>query len=108
MGASRRILKAECVDAVSELTQRRRRGAARESGAHHDDLIFPLVRGIDQLHLEAVLLPLLVDRTGRHAPVERGVGDLIEGGVLAGGCEIGFHGHGHYLTTPLSADSSLS
>src|SRR5207248_4745358 len=28
VGASRRILKAECVDAVSELTQRRRRGAS--------------------------------------------------------------------------------
>ena len=32
----------------------------------HDDGVFPLVRGVDQLHLEAVLVPLLLDRAGRN------------------------------------------
>ena len=55
---------------VAELGQRRRRARARQPGADDDHVVFPLVRRVHQLHLEAVLVPLLRERAGRNARVQ--------------------------------------
>ncbi len=67
VGASRRILKAEALHVVAELRQRRRARASCEPAADHDDGVFPLVRGIHELHVEAMGVPLLLDRPSRNA-----------------------------------------
>src|SRR5205085_2281931 len=56
------VLEAKRLYVVAELTQRRRGGAPRESRSHHDDRIATLVRGIHQLDLEAVAIPLALYR----------------------------------------------
>ena len=65
--AARRILEAEALDVVAELAQRRRGRAAGEPRADDDHGVFPLVRRIHQLHLEAVLVPLPLERTRRES-----------------------------------------
>ena len=42
-------------------------GAAAEARADDDDRVFPLVRRIHQLHLEAVAVPFLFERPCRNA-----------------------------------------
>ena len=73
VGAARAVLEAERADLVAQLAQRRRRGAAGEAGAHHDDLHLALVGRVHQLHAEAAALPAGVDRTAGG----RGVGDRL-------------------------------
>ena len=65
-----RVLEAERLHLVAELAQRRRGGGAGEAGADHDHLEAPLVRGVHQLHVEAVLVPLLLDRPRGDVVVE--------------------------------------
>jgi len=62
---SGRVLVAEALHVVAELGHRRRAARARESGSDHEDRVFALVRGVDELHLEAVPVPLFLDRTRR-------------------------------------------
>ena len=59
MRAPRRVLEAERLDVVAQLGQRRGRRRAGEAGADDEDLVFALVGRVDQLHLEAMPLPLL-------------------------------------------------
>src|SRR5207302_10088772 len=59
VGPARAVLEAEAVHVVAQLGQRSRRRAARQAGAHHEDAILALVGRVDQLHLEAVAVPLL-------------------------------------------------
>src|SRR5690606_23570192 len=61
--AARRILEAEALDLVAQLRERGRGGTARESGAHHEHRVLPLVRRVHQLHLEAMPLPPRLDRS---------------------------------------------
>ena len=68
--AARRVLEAETADAVAEFRERRRRAGAGETGADHDHVVFPLVRRVHQLHLEAVLVPLLGERAGGDAGID--------------------------------------
>ena len=73
MRAAGRVLEAEVQDLEPELTQGRRRGAAGEAGAHDDDPVLSLVRRVDELHVELVLLPLALDGPRRDFGVERHV-----------------------------------
>src|SRR5207237_9839515 len=60
--AARRVLVAEAGDVVTQLAQARRRRAAGQPRADDDDVEFSLVGRVDQLHVEAGLVPLLLDR----------------------------------------------
>ena len=62
VGPARAVLVAEDLDVVAELGHRGGGGAAREAAADHDHAVLPLVGGVDELHVEAVLRPLLGDR----------------------------------------------
>ena len=66
----RRVLEAEALHVVAELAQRRRGRRSGQSAPDHDDVYFRLFAGIHQLHLEAVRVPLLLDRAGRHLGFE--------------------------------------
>src|SRR5690606_39369756 len=70
VGAPGAVLEAEAVDVVAELGQAGGRRAAGEAGADHEDLVLALVGGVDQLHLEAVAVPLALDRAVRDFGVE--------------------------------------
>ena len=62
MRPPRAVLVAVALDVVAQLGQRCRGGGAGEARAHHEDRVLALVRGVHQLHLEAVLLPFPFDR----------------------------------------------
>ena len=62
--------KQNALDLVAQLGQRCRGRRARQAGADDDHLELPLVRRVDQLHVEAVLVPLLRERPGRDFGVE--------------------------------------
>src|SRR5262249_54896504 len=64
------VLVAEALHVVAELGEGGGGGGAREPGAHHDHRVLPLVRGVHELHLEAVLLPFLLDRSRRDVGLE--------------------------------------
>ena len=63
MRAPGRVVEREAMDVVAHLAQRRGGGPAGEAGADHDDLEAAPVVGRDQLHVELVLVPLLLDRS---------------------------------------------
>ena len=50
VGPARAVVEAEALDLVAELGQRGGCGCACQAGADHDDLVLPLIRGVDQLH----------------------------------------------------------
>src|SRR5205809_724982 len=58
-------------DVVAEPAERGRRRCARQTGADDDDRVLALVGGVDQLHLEFVPVPLLVDRSRGNSWIER-------------------------------------
>src|SRR6185295_18186774 len=64
MRSPRAVLKAEALDVVSELGQRRRSRSTRQAGAHHDDRVLALVGWIYQLHFELAPVPGRFDRPG--------------------------------------------
>ena len=70
VGPPGRILEAEALHVVAELAERRGGGGAGQSAAHDEHGVFPLVRGIHQLHLEAVLVPLPLDGACRDPGLE--------------------------------------
>ena len=85
VGAPRAVLVAEAGDLVAQLGQGGRGGGAGQPGAHHDHAVLALVGGVDQLHLEAVAVPL---------PVHRSFGDVrTELHVVLLVKEAGQHGH---------------
>ena len=59
--AARRVLEAEAGDVVAELGEGRGGGTAGQAGPDDDHLVLALVRGVDELHLEASVRPLLLD-----------------------------------------------
>ena len=61
VGAPGAVLVAEAGDVVAELGERRRARAAREARPDDDHGVFPLVRRVDELHVEAVLVPLVLE-----------------------------------------------
>src|SRR4029450_889134 len=61
---------AEALDVVAQLGQRGGGGRAGQAGADHDQRVLPLVGRVDQLHLELVLLPPLLDGPGRRVLAE--------------------------------------
>ena len=70
VGAPRAVLVAERLDVVPEFPQGGGGGGAGQAGPHHEDLVLALVRGVHQLHVEAVLVPRLFDGAGRCLSVE--------------------------------------
>ena len=62
-----RVLEAEALHVVAELAQGGRRGPAGQAAADDEDGELPLVGGVHQLHLEAVVVPLLLDGTDRES-----------------------------------------
>jgi hypothetical protein len=68
--AARAVLEAEGVDVVAELGQARGRRAAGQPGADDDDPELALVGRVDQLHLEAVAVPLLLHRPAGHLALQ--------------------------------------
>ena len=64
MGAARAVLEAKAVHRITLLAQRSSGGCTGKSGAHDDDGVLAAIRGIDQLHFEAGLFPLLFNWTG--------------------------------------------
>ena len=76
--AARAVLVAERLDVVPEFAQGGGGGGAGQAGPHHEDLVLALVRGVHQLHVEAMLVPRLFDGAGRCLSVEdHGVSSLI-------------------------------
>ena len=65
-----RVLVAEALDVVAELGHGGRAARARQARPDHDDRVLALVGRVDELHLEAVLVPLLVEGTGGDVGVE--------------------------------------
>ena len=55
---------------VSLLAKRCGGGGSGEAGPDHDDGVFTSIRRVYQLHFEAALIPLLLDRAGRNSRVE--------------------------------------
>ena len=58
-----RVVEDEAGDVVAQLRHGGGGRGASETGPHHDHMVLPLVGGVDQLHLEAVLVPLLLEGT---------------------------------------------
>src|SRR5438105_503888 len=71
MRAAGAVLDTEAQNVVAELAERRGRRRASEASADDEDGVFPLVGGVDQLHLELVPVPLPIDWTGGNLGVER-------------------------------------
>src|SRR5690606_35183934 len=69
VGTARRVLKAQAGHLVSQLRERRGCGTAGQAGTDHDHVGFPLVGRVHKLHVEAMLVPALLQRTGRNACV---------------------------------------
>ena len=65
-----RVLEAEALHVVAELAQRGGGRGAGQTGADDDDGVLPLVGGVHQLHLEAVLVPLLLDGAGGNSGIQ--------------------------------------
>ena len=65
MRAPRAVLVAEAFDVVAHLAERGCRCTASEAAAHHDDRVLAAVGGRDELVRFLVLLPALLDGTGR-------------------------------------------
>ena len=65
VGAAGRILKAKAFDVIAEFAEGRGRGSSRQARADDDEGVLALVGGIDELQIEARLLPCLLNRTGR-------------------------------------------
>ena len=70
VGAARAVLVTEGLHVVAQLRQARRRRCAGQSGPDDDDVEFSLVGGIDQLHVEPVLIPLLLQWPGWNFGIE--------------------------------------
>src|SRR6185437_16776289 len=64
------VLEAEAFNFVTEFGHGRRSRSAGESAADDNDIEFPLVRRVDKLHVEFVLVPLLRDRAGGNFGIE--------------------------------------
>jgi hypothetical protein len=75
VGAARAVLIGVALDVVALLAQRSCRRRAGQPGADDDDIELAPVRRIDQLHVEARLVPDLFDGAGRHLAVQRGFGE---------------------------------
>ena len=67
---ARRILKAEALHVVAQLTHCRGGCASGQSRAHNDDGVFALVCWVYQLHLEAMAIPFLCQWPAGNARVE--------------------------------------
>ncbi len=65
VGAARAVLVAEAGDVVAELGEGRGARAAREARPDDDHGVLPLVRRVDEFHVEAVLVPLVLERAVR-------------------------------------------
>ena len=63
--------KVSIVDLVAELAERRGGTRAGEPRAHHEHVELPLVRRVDELDVELVVVPLLGDRALGDVGVER-------------------------------------
>ena len=63
--AAGRVLVAEALHLVAELGHGRGAAPARQPRAHHDHGVLALVGRVDELHLEAVAFPLLLEGPGR-------------------------------------------
>ena len=89
---ARAVMKDEAAHAIAELGECRRRRGPGEAGADHDDLVLPLVRGIDEPALRLVPGPLLIERAGRDSGFESGHGGkrlaLGDGGGRDGGLNL--------------------
>src|SRR6202012_2564020 len=70
VGAARRVVEAEAVHAVAEFGQRGGGRTAGQASADDEDAVFALVGRVDQLHVEAALVPFLGQRTGGNFGVE--------------------------------------
>lgn len=93
VGAARGVLVAELDDVVALFGEGGAGRAAREAGAHDDDRVLAPVGRVDQLGLEAALVPALGDGSGRGL----GVDDRITGPVV----RVGGEGSHVQLTTPV-------
>ncbi len=69
VSAARAVLVAEALDVVAEFAEAGGGSATGEAGTHDDDVVLALVGGIDELEIELVGVPGLLNRAGG------GVGD---------------------------------
>jgi hypothetical protein len=58
VGAARRILITESFDVIAELTEGGGSGATGQTGADDEDLVFTLIRRVNEFHILAMLVPL--------------------------------------------------
>ena len=78
---ARGILDAERLDVVAQLRQAGRGRGAGQPGAHDNDVIFALVRGVDQLRFEAVEVPFLGQRACRNLGIKVHGGSFLSRAV---------------------------
>ena len=64
VGAARTVLIAEALDVVAEFAEAGGGGAAGKAGTYDDDVVLALVGRIDQLEIELVFVPGLLNRAG--------------------------------------------
>ncbi len=68
--AARTVLKTKRADLVAQFRQGSGGGRAGQTGAHHDDLMFAFIGGVDELEIKTVLVPLLRQRPRGDLAVE--------------------------------------
>ena len=64
------VLITETFNVVAQLGQRGRCGGTCQAAADDDHFVLPLVCGVDEFEVEAVLVPFFAHRTGRDCGVE--------------------------------------
>ena len=65
VGAARAVLETERAHVVAELGERGRCRGSRQPRPHHEDRVLALVRRVDELQLETMPLPALLERPRR-------------------------------------------
>ena len=70
VGAARRILVTEGFDVVAELAQGGSGGAPGQTGADDEDLVFALIRRIDEFHVLAMFVPFFCEGSGGTFAIE--------------------------------------
>src|SRR6266545_4316456 len=76
VGAARGVVERERLHPVPQLAQGGCGSRASQPGTHHDDLVPPFVRRVDELRVELVAVPSFLDRAAGRLRVECGIADV--------------------------------
>src|ERR1051325_9625942 len=70
VGASRAVVIAEAENVVTQLGERSGSGRPAQTRTNHTDRVLTLIGWVDELHLEAMMIPLLFDWARRHFRIQ--------------------------------------